>query len=137
MLSEPQINSAQKNLTVTKNKLEKNEHAMTYKDLLESGPVELLSRTGKLDKLAPCDKREIGDPQSISEVIVDCTTHMQSTESLFRPGLTKVAGGMQTEITDRMRQILVSWLVEVHLKFKLLPETLYISINLVDRYCEK
>ena len=35
-----------------------------------------------------------------------------------------------------MRQILVSWLVEVHLKFKLLPETLYITVNLVDRYCQ-
>ena len=90
-------------MTVTKNTVEKNEHAMTYKDLLESGPVELLSRTGKLEKLAPCDKREIGDPHSISEVIIDCTNHMQSTESLFRPEITKVAGGIQTEITDRMR----------------------------------
>ena len=36
-----------------------------------------------------------------------------------------------------MRGILVSWLVEVHLKFKLLPETLFLTINLVDRYTEK
>ena len=36
-----------------------------------------------------------------------------------------------------MRQILVSWLIEVHLKFRLLPETLYVTVNLVDRYCEK
>ena len=34
-----------------------------------------------------------------------------------------------------MRAILVSWLVEVHLKYKLLPETLYIAVNLVDRFC--
>ena len=25
----------------------------------------------------------------------------------------------------------------MHLKFKLLPETLYITVNLIDRYCEK
>lgn len=36
-----------------------------------------------------------------------------------------------------MRGILHSWLVEVHLKFKLLPETLYIAINLIDRYLER
>lgn len=36
-----------------------------------------------------------------------------------------------------MRGILNSWLVEVHLKFKLLPETLYIAINLIDRFIEK
>jgi hypothetical protein len=33
-----------------------------------------------------------------------------------------------------MRQILVDWLVEVHLKFKLLPETLFLTVNLIDRY---
>lgn len=36
-----------------------------------------------------------------------------------------------------MRTILVSWLNEVHLKFKLLPETLFLTINLIDRYCER
>ena len=33
-----------------------------------------------------------------------------------------------------MREILTDWLIEVHLKFKLLPETLYLTINLIDRY---
>lgn len=36
-----------------------------------------------------------------------------------------------------MRAILISWLIEVHLKFKLLPETLFVTINLIDRYSEK
>ena len=34
-----------------------------------------------------------------------------------------------------MRQTLVSWLVEVHTKFGLLSETLYIAVNMIDRYC--
>jgi G2/mitotic-specific cyclin-B, other len=33
-----------------------------------------------------------------------------------------------------MRAILIDWLVEVHLKFKLLPETLYLTVNLIDRF---
>lgn len=33
-----------------------------------------------------------------------------------------------------MRAILVGWLVGVHQKFKLSPETLYLAVNLVDRY---
>lgn len=33
-----------------------------------------------------------------------------------------------------MRCILIAWLVEVHLKFKLLPETLFLTVNLIDRY---
>lgn len=36
-----------------------------------------------------------------------------------------------------MRAILIDWLVEVHLKFKLVPETLYLTVNLIDRYLEK
>ncbi len=33
-----------------------------------------------------------------------------------------------------MREILCDWLIEVHLKFKLLPETLYLTVNLIDRF---
>ncbi|XP_052173434.1 G2/mitotic-specific cyclin S13-7-like isoform X2 [Diospyros lotus] len=40
----------------------------------------------------------------------------------------------QPEINERMRSILVDWLIEVHLKFELMPETLYLTANIVDRY---
>jgi cyclin B len=43
----------------------------------------------------------------------------------------------QPHINERMRSILVDWLVEVHLKFKLVPETLYLTVNLIDRYLER
>lgn len=36
-----------------------------------------------------------------------------------------------------MRAILVDWIIEVHLKFKLLPETLFITVSLIDRYLEQ
>ena len=35
-----------------------------------------------------------------------------------------------------MRGILIDWLVQVHLRFKLLPETLFVTVNLIDRYSE-
>ena len=138
MQSDFQVNSESLNSTVYVPKL-RALSSLTYQDLLAVGPWELLSRTGKLELLAPSDKKEIGDPQSISEVVVDCTQHMQETEGLFKPSIVKVnsGNGVQTELTDRMRQILISWLIEVHLKFKLLPETLYITTNFVDRYIEK
>lgn len=40
----------------------------------------------------------------------------------------------QEEINDKMRAILIDWLIDVHLKFKLLPETLYITVGIIDRY---
>ena len=36
-----------------------------------------------------------------------------------------------------MRAILVDWLVAVHLKFKLRAETLYLAVNVVDRYLQR
>jgi hypothetical protein len=43
----------------------------------------------------------------------------------------------QTDINDKMRAILIDWLVEVHLKFKLMPETLFLTTNLIDRFLAK
>lgn len=43
----------------------------------------------------------------------------------------------QSDINEKMRAILVDWLVEVHLKFKLMPETMYLTVNLIDRFLEK
>jgi hypothetical protein len=40
----------------------------------------------------------------------------------------------QPEVTENVRAILVDWILNVHLKFKLLPETLFIAINLIDRF---
>lgn len=39
----------------------------------------------------------------------------------------------QTELDWGMRATLLSWLVQVHSQFKLLPETLYLTVNLIDR----
>jgi cyclin B len=40
----------------------------------------------------------------------------------------------QPELNSMMRSILVDWIIEVHMKFRLLPETLYLCINIIDRY---
>ena len=40
----------------------------------------------------------------------------------------------QTDINYGMRAILVDWLVEVADEYKLLPQTLYLTINYIDRF---
>jgi len=40
----------------------------------------------------------------------------------------------QVDINEKMRAILVDWLVEVHRMFKLLPETLYLGVSIIDRF---
>ncbi len=40
----------------------------------------------------------------------------------------------QTDINNRMRAIVVNWMIEVHDRFKLLPDTLFLSVIIFDRY---
>ena len=50
---------------------------------------------------------------------------------------TKYMIEIQKDINEKMRAILIDWLVDVHLKFTLLPETLFLTINIIDRFLEK
>ena len=40
----------------------------------------------------------------------------------------------QTEIRWSMRSVLMDWLVQVHARFNLLPETLFLTVNYIDRF---
>jgi len=44
------------------------------------------------------------------------------------------AGKRDSAISENMRATLVDWIVQVHMKFRLLPETLFIAVNLIDRF---
>ena len=38
------------------------------------------------------------------------------------------------EITEKMRAYLVDWLAELHFKFKMWQETLYVTVGIIDRF---
>lgn len=40
----------------------------------------------------------------------------------------------QPHLTSRIRSILVDWLVEVAMDCHCFPETLYLAVNILDRY---
>jgi len=41
---------------------------------------------------------------------------------------------IKTEVKDTSRAFLVEWIIDVHRKFRLLPESLYLTVLIVDRY---
>lgn len=43
----------------------------------------------------------------------------------------------QTDVNDRMRAILIDWLIDVHYKYRLHAETLFLAINIVDRFLSR
>lgn len=40
----------------------------------------------------------------------------------------------QHEVTWKMRSVLVDWVIEIHYLFGLLPETLFLAVNIIDRF---
>ena len=41
----------------------------------------------------------------------------------------------QEDINDRMRAILIDWIVSVHSAFELHPKTLHLAVSILDNYC--
>jgi hypothetical protein len=44
---------------------------------------------------------------------------------------------LQAHITAKMRAVLVDWLCDVTIKFKLLQQTFYLAVSLIDRFLDK
>ena len=40
----------------------------------------------------------------------------------------------QLQIDETTRSTLIDWLIQIHYNFKLLPETLFLTVNIIDRY---
>ena len=78
------------------------------------------------------DARDASNPQAVTEYVNDMYAHFREKE--LETSVNPTYMSRQAHINEKMRAILIDWLVEVHLKFKLVPETLYLTVNLIDRY---
>lgn len=90
-------------------------------------------------QIDPVDINEMDDPQSCSEFATEIFNWLRSSESDQGNNNQVSATYMQRQedINEKMRSILIDWLIEVHLKFKLVPESLFLTVNLIDRFLER
>lgn len=80
------------------------------------------------------DKDDHDNPQLVSEYVNDIYVYLRQLETRYPVRAQHLVS--QTEINGRMRGILVDWLVQVHLRFHLLQETLYLTVAIIDRYLQ-
>ena len=81
------------------------------------------------------DQLDIRNPQMVSEFADDIYATLRKQEVEFQVEadyLSKVQ--LPTEVKDTSRAFLVEWIIDVHRKFRLLPETLYVTVFLIDRF---
>ncbi|KHG18821.1 Putative cyclin-B3-1 -like protein [Gossypium arboreum] len=103
----------------------------SYTSLLMTGS-KLLEGNGvkEEEKLPGIDKDD--NPLEVAQYVDEIYQYYWTTEAL-NPSLENYMS-IQKDITPHMRGILINWLIEVHLKFDLMQETLYLMVTLLDRY---
>jgi G2/mitotic-specific cyclin 3/4 len=72
------------------------------------------------------------DTSMVAEYGEEIFEYMHALEERLKPNASYM--DHQAEIQWSMRSVLVDWLVQVHNRFTLLPETLFLAINYVDRF---
>lgn len=82
----------------------------------------------------PQSLEEFDDAQLVSEYAADIHSFLLSEESIRLPSASYM--DQQRDINPRMRAILIDWLVEVHSKYRLHDETLWLAVQIVDRYLQ-
>jgi len=80
------------------------------------------------------DKEDVCNPQLVVEYVQDIYKYLRFLEKEQDVAHDYLAG--QAVIMPKMRSVLVDWLVGVHLQFKLLPETVYTTVAILDRYMQ-
>jgi len=98
---------------------------------LAAGPaVVILPQPVVLD-YEDIDQNDYDDPQAVVEYVNKIYLYLMDKEK-DRVDPRYLCN--QVDINEKMRAILVDWLVEVHRMFKLLPETLFLGISIIDRF---
>ncbi|KAJ7157973.1 g2/mitotic-specific cyclin cdc13 [Mycena crocata] len=84
------------------------------------------------DQWEDLDAEDWDDPLMVSEYVVDIQRYLKEAEMSTMPNPSYMAS--QTKLSWEMRALLNEWLIQVHTRFHLTQETLFLGINLIDRF---
>ncbi|XP_062230791.1 cyclin-A1-2-like [Phragmites australis] len=86
----------------------------------------------EIDRICDVDS-DFEDPQLCATLASDIYMHLREAETRKRPS-TDFMEMIQKDVNPSMRAILIDWLVEVAEEYRLVPDTLYLTVNYIDRY---
>ncbi|XP_073459471.1 G2/mitotic-specific cyclin-B1 [Aquarana catesbeiana] len=104
-------------------------------DTSGSSPMEAQSEafSDALLQVKDMDEDDADNPMLCSDYVKDIYCYLRDLEAerAVRPDYLK-----GQEITGNMRAILIDWLVQVHMRFKLLQETMFMAVSILDRFLQ-
>ena len=71
----------------------------------------------------------------IKPYLAEIEQHLREIELLYLPSPNFMID--QADLNGKMRAMLIDWLVDVHENFKLIDETLFLTVNIIDRFLSK
>jgi cyclin B len=78
------------------------------------------------------DQAHAGDPKWVAEYASEIFAYYFEVETVHLAPSSYMS--TQHDIRPDMRHLLIDWLVEVHMMFKMKEETLFLAVNILDRY---
>ena len=78
------------------------------------------------------DSEDLDDPLMVAEYANEIFEYLRDLECNSVPNPQYMSH--QDDLEWKTRGILIDWLIEVHTRFHLLPETLFLAINVIDRF---
>ncbi|KDQ60187.1 hypothetical protein JAAARDRAFT_56150 [Jaapia argillacea MUCL 33604] len=94
--------------------------------------VEELEADPEANDWDDLDAEDADDPLMVSEYVVEIFEYLKKVEQTTMPHPNYMEN--QKELAWKMRGILMDWLIQVHFRFRLLPETLFLCCNIIDRF---
>ncbi|XP_010423383.1 PREDICTED: cyclin-B1-2-like [Camelina sativa] len=103
---------------------------VTYSSVLSARSKAACGIANK-PKILDIDESDKDNHLAAVEYVDDMYSYYKEVEKESQP---KMYMHIQTEMNEKMRAILIDWLLEVHIKFELNLETLYLTVNIIDRF---
>ncbi|CAH9083834.1 unnamed protein product [Cuscuta europaea] len=104
----------------------------SFTSLLVTRPMQCKEQTKHVREESLPQIYDNSNHLDVSEYVDDIYQYYWVMEVQRHPLKCRVE--FQTEITPHMRGVLINWLIEVHVKFDLMQETLYLMVTVLDQY---
>ena len=84
------------------------------------------------DGVQDLDAEDYDDPLMVAEYVGEIFEYLKVLEESTMPNPDYM--DHQEHLEWQLRGVLIDWLIEVHTRFHLLPETIFLAVNIIDRF---
>lgn len=117
----------------------KDEKPLRYDNDCNKAVVPTAYSSKQLVDIIDVDEKD-DDPHYVSTYVKEIMRYLLELEKRYaitENYLLNLYDDVKHSTSNRMRSVLVNWMVEVHSSFGFLPETLHLSVAITDRYLQK